>query len=113
MAPVTHGVQEYLVVGVSHRTADVALREQFAVDAARFPAVLDAIRACDGIDEAVLLSTCNRVEWYLAGQRPESAAAAAIAFFGAAGSDAASAVRVRAAWTRCAIPSAWRAGSSQ
>ena len=94
MAPVTHGVQEYLVVGVSHRTAEVALREQFAVDAARLPAALDAIRACDGIDEAVLLSTCNRVEWYLAGQRPESAAAAAIAFFGAAGPDAASAVRV-------------------
>ncbi len=93
-APVTHGVREYLVVGVSHRTAHVGLRERFAVDAARLPAVLDAIRACEGIDEAVLLSTCNRVEWYLAAERPDAAAAAATAFFGAAGSDAESAVRV-------------------
>jgi len=91
---VTNGGRAYVVVGVSHHTAHVALREQFAVDASRLPAALDAIRACEGVEEAVLLSTCNRVEWYLAGERPEAAAAAATAFFGGAGADAESAVRV-------------------
>ena len=87
--------REYVVVGVSHRTAPVALRERFAVDTPRLPLALDAVRAHEGVREAVLLSTCNRVEWYLADERPAAAAAAAAAFFKEAGSGAESPVRAR------------------
>jgi glutamyl-tRNA reductase len=83
--------REYVVVGVSHHTAPVAVREQFAVAADRLPAVLEAARARPGIEEAVLLSTCNRVEWYLAAGDPEAAAGSAAAFFAARRDDGAAA----------------------
>ncbi len=86
---------DYVAVGVSHHTAPVGLRERFAVASSRMPEVLAAARARAG-GEAMLLSTCNRVEWYLAAPHPEEAAASASAFFLAEG-DASSraAVRVR------------------
>jgi len=49
-----------LLVGMNHRSAPVELRERLAVDD---PApALRKLVASDEIDEAVLLSTCNRVE---------------------------------------------------
>lgn len=52
------------VIGVSHRTAPLEVRERFVVDAA---ASADALRrlATTGCNEAVLVSTCNRTELYL------------------------------------------------
>jgi glutamyl-tRNA reductase len=52
------------VVGISHRTAPLEVRERFVVDA---HASSDALRrlAAIGCTEAVLLSTCNRTELYL------------------------------------------------
>jgi glutamyl-tRNA reductase len=58
-----------LVVGCSHRTAPVGLREQLAFDADRLRRALDDLAARYGC-EAVILSTCNRVELYLA--RPDA-----------------------------------------
>ncbi len=52
------------VVGISHRTAPVALREQLAVPDAIVVERLLAARALDGVQEALLLNTCNRVELY-------------------------------------------------
>jgi glutamyl-tRNA reductase len=49
-----------LLVGMSHRTAPLELRERFAVDDPR-PA-LGKLVASPDVDEGVLLSTCNRVE---------------------------------------------------
>ncbi|HYM68872.1 MAG TPA: glutamyl-tRNA reductase, partial [bacterium] len=72
---------EYVVVGLNHRMAPVAQRERFAVDPAALPAALGAMRGA-GVEEAVLLSTCNRVEWYLAGREPAAVVSAASAFFG-------------------------------
>jgi glutamyl-tRNA reductase len=57
-----------LVVGCSHRTAPVELRERVAFDQDRLPRALDKVVARYGC-EAVILSTCNRVELYLA--RPD------------------------------------------
>ena len=49
-----------VLLGMNHRTAPLDLRERLAVDD---PApVLQKLVAADEIDEAVLLSTCNRVE---------------------------------------------------
>ena len=49
-----------LLLGMNHRSAPLALRERLAVPD---PApVLRKLVACEEIDEAVLLSTCNRIE---------------------------------------------------
>lgn len=53
------------VVGVSHRTASIELRERLAIGAEDVPAVLQAVQAAAGVREAVVLSTCNRTEFYL------------------------------------------------
>jgi glutamyl-tRNA reductase len=55
-----------LVLGLNHRTAPVALRERFALAEARVPATLQLLRDSGIADEAVILSTCNRIEFYLA-----------------------------------------------
>jgi len=47
-------------VGMNHRTAPLEVRERFAV-ADPIPHLVKLV-ACEEIDEAVLLSTCNRVE---------------------------------------------------
>lgn len=65
----------FFVVGASHRTAPLALRERLAVPAAELePALRELAQA--GATEAVLVSTCNRVELYGASARPGHAAAA-------------------------------------
>lgn len=50
-----------LVTGVSHKTAPVALRERLAIPEAVQPEALRNLRA-RGAAEALILSTCNRVE---------------------------------------------------
>ncbi len=52
------------LVGLSHRTAPVEWRERLAVSDDRLPSFLNALRADVGAGEAVVLSTCNRVEVY-------------------------------------------------
>jgi glutamyl-tRNA reductase len=51
-----------VLVGCNHRSAPVAFREQLALPSEAVPDALDRLRQRDGIDEAVILSTCNRVE---------------------------------------------------
>ncbi|MGC4803912.1 glutamyl-tRNA reductase [Micromonospora sp. DT233] len=55
-----------LVVGASYRTAPVAILEQLAVAPADLTRMLDRLVAQPYVDEAVLVSTCNRVEVYAA-----------------------------------------------
>jgi len=55
-----------VVVGLSHRSSPVALRERFAFEEARIPTTLESLRAAGLAEEAVILSTCNRVELYAA-----------------------------------------------
>ena len=55
-----------LVVGVSYRTAPVAMLEQLAVPPADLTRILDRLVAQPYVGEAVVLSTCNRVEVYAA-----------------------------------------------
>lgn len=51
-----------LVTGVSHKTAPVEVRECLAFPENDLPRALAALKSGDGISEAVILSTCNRVE---------------------------------------------------
>ncbi len=67
------------IVGLSHRTAPLEIRERFVIegDAAR-----EALRrlAAAGCGEAVLLSTCNRTELYLRAESQADARALAVRF---------------------------------
>jgi glutamyl-tRNA reductase len=62
-------------VGFNHKTAPVELREQVAFGAEMLQRALSELRAKDGVDEVVILSTCNRVEVYLAGDVDRAPAA--------------------------------------
>jgi len=53
------------ILGLNHTTAPVEIREQVIYTDATVPGALKAIRSLPGIDEAVLLSTCNRTEIYV------------------------------------------------
>jgi glutamyl-tRNA reductase len=55
-----------VVIGLSHRSAPVELREQFAFAESKIPDALEQLRESGLIAEGVVLSTCNRVEIYAA-----------------------------------------------
>jgi glutamyl-tRNA reductase len=54
-----------LALGVSHKTAPVALRERLALPEGRAVSVLTELVAHAAVHEAVAVSTCNRTELYL------------------------------------------------
>lgn len=53
-----------LCAGLNHQNAPVEIRERFAVGGGQLRETLDAVRGIDGLAGAVILSTCNRVEFY-------------------------------------------------
>ncbi|MGO9378446.1 MAG: glutamyl-tRNA reductase [Dissulfurispiraceae bacterium] len=53
-----------LVIGLNHKTASVEIREKLAFNGPKLEEGLLAIRQLKGVNEAALLSTCNRVEIY-------------------------------------------------
>lgn len=55
---------ELFAVGLNHKGAPVDLRERLAVDDAHHGAVLKSLKEHAGLHEAMLISTCNRVELY-------------------------------------------------
>ena len=55
-----------VVIGLSHRTSPVELRERFAFADEKIPGALQALRESGIASEAAILSTCNRVEIYAA-----------------------------------------------
>src|SRR5258708_38002938 len=66
-------------VGVSHRIAPAEVLEKLAVPAAELGGVLGQLHAVPGIDEVVVLSTCNRVEVYAAASGPAKQVTRAVA----------------------------------
>jgi len=67
------------VLGLNHRTAPVEARERFAV--ADPAPLLAKLVTTDEIDEAVLISTCNRVEVVALTRRPDAARLRLRSFF--------------------------------
>ena len=55
-----------VVIGLSHRTSPVELRERFAFVEAKIPDALKSLRESGVASEAVIVSTCNRVEIFAA-----------------------------------------------
>ena len=62
-----------ICVGVSHRQAPIALRERLAVSATQLPDRLRQLRGLPGVREALILSTCNRLEIFAAADSREIA----------------------------------------
>ena len=57
------------VLGINHTTAPLDLREQVAFDASSVPDRLTRLCELDDVEEALILSTCNRTEIYYYGSR--------------------------------------------
>ena len=57
-------------LGVNHQTAPVSLRERLAFDEGALPEALSALKSLPGVQEAAILSTCNRTEIYCAAEAP-------------------------------------------
>jgi glutamyl-tRNA reductase len=70
-----------VVIGLSHRTAPVELRERFAFAEGKIPEALKQLRDSGLATEATILSTCNRVELYVATALAPEAAFAALRQF--------------------------------
>ena len=64
-----------LVVGLSHKTAPVEIREKIAFSPTAMAEPLKQMLALDSISEALIVSTCNRVELYATSRDPERAVA--------------------------------------
>jgi glutamyl-tRNA reductase len=56
------GRDALIVVGINHRTAPVAVRERLGYRIDELGPVLARLTGTDGVREAVVVSTCNRVE---------------------------------------------------
>ncbi len=67
-----------LALGVSHKTAPVALRERLALPEGRASGFLSELVMHPGVREAVAISTCNRTELYLVTGDPVEAESAAL-----------------------------------
>jgi glutamyl-tRNA reductase len=60
------------VLGLSHRTAPIDLRERVALDDVATTTLLRKLTASTVVAEAMVLSTCNRVELYFVASKSES-----------------------------------------
>ncbi|MEK0447718.1 MAG: hypothetical protein RLZZ399_3039, partial [Verrucomicrobiota bacterium] len=61
---------EILCFGLNHRTAPVELREKFAVPDSELGGLAAELGRQAGVSEGVVVSTCNRVEFYMAAEDP-------------------------------------------
>jgi glutamyl-tRNA reductase len=53
------------ILGLNHNTAPVEIREKVVFTGDEVDRALEAVRSIDGVSEAVVLSTCNRTEFYV------------------------------------------------
>ena len=68
------------LLGVSHRTAPVELREKLDFSSRDVGVAVEALAARSSAAESVVLSTCNRAEIYAACEDPEPARADLVSF---------------------------------
>ena len=64
---------QLLLVGVSHRTAPIELRERLDFSARGVDRALTALSGSGAHPEATIVSTCNRVELYVGCHEPDAA----------------------------------------
>lgn len=81
IAPTQDDAPQLFCLGVNYRTTPVALRELFAVPKGRVPKVVSELHALPGVEECVLLSTCNRTEIYYWSYAGEQAAQSLLSYY--------------------------------
>ena len=54
-----------MVIGISFHTAPVDIREKLSIPEAQLPQAISELCALNHIEEAAVLSTCNRMEIYV------------------------------------------------
>lgn len=62
--------------GLSHQTAAVDVRERFAIPESALPDALARLKTMPGLAEGLIVSTCNRTEFYVTGEFRDSPAPA-------------------------------------
>src|SRR6266446_2661033 len=55
-------LMRYQLIGVNHRSAPLEVRERLAIPESRLPDACRDLTAHPGIEEGMIISTCNRVE---------------------------------------------------
>jgi glutamyl-tRNA reductase len=75
--------REIVLVGLSHHTAPVEVRERVAFENGRMEPALRGLVALPDVDEGVIVSTCNRVEVLACGASGDAVAAALPSFLAA------------------------------
>jgi glutamyl-tRNA reductase len=71
-------LNELLVIGASHKTAALSLRERLALPEGRAASLVGELVAAAEVHEAVAISTCNRTEIYLVAADPVDAESLAL-----------------------------------
>ncbi|HTT72520.1 MAG TPA: glutamyl-tRNA reductase, partial [Anaeromyxobacteraceae bacterium] len=61
------------LVGLSHHSAPIAVREQVALAGEGLKAALEELKSRPGVREAMIIATCNRVEVYVLAESAEPA----------------------------------------
>jgi glutamyl-tRNA reductase len=70
-----------VILGINHKSAPVEIRERLAFDASQALTALGRLKEMEREAEFVLLSTCNRVELYYAGERDSQEVAGRLVAF--------------------------------
>ena len=65
--------RDVFLVGLSHKSAPIDVRERVALSGDALKGALGELRAVDGVREALVISTCNRVEVYVQADADEAA----------------------------------------
>lgn len=66
------GKDNFLLIGISYKNAPIEIREKFSINKEKLSGVLTEIKVnkINGIQECVILSTCNRTEIYAVINKP-------------------------------------------
>jgi len=66
-------VREVFLVGLSHKSAPIEVRERVALTGEALKAALGELKSSEGVKEAIVVSTCNRVEVFVQADAEEPA----------------------------------------
>ncbi len=56
---------KFALAGINHKTSHIDVREKYQFNRQELASALEVIIAFEGVDSSVILSTCNRTEFYL------------------------------------------------
>ncbi|MCM8787421.1 MAG: glutamyl-tRNA reductase [Candidatus Omnitrophica bacterium] len=56
---------KFLLIGVSHKTAPIEIRERYSLTKKEISDILSKFASNETINDALILSTCNRIELYI------------------------------------------------